>query len=274
MQNHGHDLIQAPSTKPGELSRLIDYSNLEEEGKAKFWDYLQILKKRKWWAIGIFLGIVSAVGLVCLLMTPIYKGIVLLEITEDNPAAHIGDSKGMLTAIMSGNELDKFQATQIQILSSRSIARQIIHLLNLGEHPEFTYLWNKYPGMSKDEYESRMIDVFVNKMLVVAPVKDTYLVEVDFKAKDKEMAQKVARAIAKQYMKLAIDRRNESYEMVREWLDDHLNQLERKLQASQKKLYAFGQQAEFFSMDDKDNIIIRKFIELSDLKNKAEATCR
>ncbi|MCX5892038.1 MAG: polysaccharide biosynthesis tyrosine autokinase, partial [Deltaproteobacteria bacterium] len=205
------------------------------------------------------------------LMTPIFKGVVMLEITEDNPAGHLGDTKGMLAQMMTGSSEDKFQATQISILSSRSIARQIIQQLNLLKHPEFTDLKDKDPKMTQEEYMSRAIDRFVNKDLVVAPVKDTYLVEVDFKAYDKVMAQKVANAVAKQYMRLVIDRRSESYDLVREWLDKHLDQMEKKLQTSQKKLFAFGQKAEFYSLDDKDNIIIRKFIDLSDLSNKAEA---
>lgn len=268
MQNSDHDLIQ--TTKSGVPARLIDYAHLEEEHQARFWDYLQILKKRKWWAIGTFLGIVAAVGLVCLLMTPIYKGVVMLEITEDNPAGHLGE-KDALAKMMGGSEGDKFQATQISILCSRSIARQIIQQLNLLEHPEFTDLKDKDPKMSQEEYMSRAIDRFLNKCLVVAPVKDTFLVEVVFKGYDRVMAQSVVNAIAKQYMRLVIDRRGESYELVREWLDKQLEEMEKKLQVSQKKLFSFGQQAEFYSLDDKDNIIIRKFIELSDLANKAEA---
>jgi len=102
-------------------------------------------------------------------------------------------------------------------------------------------------------------------------VKDTYLVEVSFKAEDRELAKKVTAALAREYMQLAIDSRNQSFSLVKEWLGKQLQQMADKVQTSQKKLFEFGQKHDFFALEDKDNVIIQKYIELSALLTKAQS---
>ena len=109
------------------------------------------------------------------------------------------------------------------------------------------------------------------KKLEVTPVKNSYLVEVSFQSPDKSLAQRVVNAIADEYMYLSIDRRNESFALVRKWLDKQLQEMAGKVQEAQKKLYKFGQQTDIYTMEDKDNVVVQKFIDLSSLLTKAQA---
>ena len=78
-------------------------------------------------------------------------------------------------------------------------------------------------------------------------------------------------AIADEYMYLSIDRRNESFALVRKWLDKQLQEMAAKVYEGQKKLYKFGQQTDIYTSEDKDNVIVRKFIDLNALLTKAQA---
>uniref|UniRef100_A0A7C3WSP3 non-specific protein-tyrosine kinase n=1 Tax=Desulfobacca acetoxidans TaxID=60893 RepID=A0A7C3WSP3_9BACT len=232
-------------------------------------DCLHILRKRKRWLIGVMLGVVLLTVAVVFLMTPIYRATVLLQITQDSPLGQSNEFD-LLSALKGGQELTKFQETQVKILESRSLAWRIIEALNLKDHEDFKYLGESDPPPSPEKLKEDLLDLF-QKKLDIKPVKDSYLVEVAFKASDQTLAQKVANAVAREYIQLAIDRRSESFSLVKEWLEKQLQQLAGRVQDSQQKLYEFGQKSGFFALEDKDNVIIQKYIELNGLLTKAQS---
>ena len=231
--------------------------------------YLHILLKRKWWVIGTFLTIFLAVALYTFLRTPIFRPAATLQITQDNPGSQVSvDDK--LSKLTGSDSLEKFQQTQYKILQSQSLAQRVIQALNLPEHLDFKSLREKNPDKNDAEIENAMMALFLKK-LEVTPVRNSYLVEVSFQSPDKAMAQRVVNAIADEYMYLSIDRRNESFALVRKWLDKQLQEMAAKVQEAQKKLYKFGQQTDIYTLEDKDNVVVQKFIDLSSLLTKAQA---
>jgi len=232
-------------------------------------EYLHILLKRKLLVIGTFLTIFLTVALYTLTRTPIYRTSAMLQITQDNPGSQVSvDDK--LSKLTGSSETDKFQQTQYKILQSQSLAQRVLEALDLKEHADFKSIQKKNPDKSKTEIENIMIASFLKK-LEVSPVRNSFLVEVSYQSPDKVMAQRVVNAIADEYMFLSIDRRNESFALVRKWLDKQLGEMADKVQAAQKKLYKFGQQTDIYTLDDKDNVIVQKFIDLSGLLTKAQA---
>ena len=57
------------------------------------------------------------------------------------------------------------------------------------------------------------------------PVKNSFLVNISYKSTDKALAQKIPEAIQKEYLKLSMTTRQQSYAMLREWLDNELTRL-------------------------------------------------
>jgi succinoglycan biosynthesis transport protein ExoP len=232
-------------------------------------DYLFIFLRRKGMIIGIFLTIFLAGTLYTFLRTPIYRTGAMLQITQDNPGAQVSleDKMSQLTGF---NSLDEFKQSQYKILESRSLAWRVIKALNLEKHPDFRDIVENNQGKSEAEKENELKDRFLKK-LEVAPIRNSSLVEVYFESPDKEMAQKVVQAIAEEYMYLSIDRRNESYTLIRKWLDKQLQDMAAKVQETQKKLYEFGWKTDIYTLEDKDNVIVQKFTDLSALLTKAQA---
>ena len=119
-----------------------------------------------------------------------------------------------------------------------------------------------------------MAKAFVGR-LTVEPIRNTNLVDISYQSPDKVITKKVLDTIANEYLYLLIDRRNESFSLVRNWLNNQLNEMAEKVQETQKKLYKFGQKTDIYMLHDKagdqDNVIVQKFIDLSALLTKAQS---
>ncbi|MGP8050737.1 MAG: GumC family protein [Desulfobaccales bacterium] len=222
----------------------LDYYDMEMHGSG-LRDYLYILLKRKWLVIGVSLAIFLAVAVYTFLCTPIYRASATLQITQDNPGSQVSASD-KLPEFFTYDTAEKFQQTQYDILQSQSLTERVIQALNLPKDTP----WG---------------------VLEVNPVRNTYLVEVAFQSPDNKLAQRVVNTIADEYMYLSIDRRNESFALVKRWLDKQLREMAAKVQEAQKKLYKFGQKTDIYASEDKDNVVVQKFIDLSSLLTKAQA---
>lgn len=261
----------------------IHQYEVESYEKVRVRDYWTILLKRKYWVLGFFLGLLLMTIAVIALMDPIYKPSVALTITQENPDSSISSSIGGNGGVLfQPSPEDKFLATQLEILKSRSLGDRIINRLKLENYGEFKKirdqvptiwnLWNVFAKKkSPEELHSNMIDLFQDKT-TIEPVKDTFLVNIAFKSTDKDMSQQVVNNIAQEYMALVIDARSQSYGIVKRWLEKELAKLETKLTQSEFNLYNYGKNHDFnLFLQDKDNVLVQKFVILNDLLTKASA---
>jgi succinoglycan biosynthesis transport protein ExoP len=247
---------------------LMDY-DVEMDQRGGLREHLYTLLKRKVWVVSTFLIIFLTVALYTFIRTPIFRTTVTLQITQDNPGSQVAVDDKILK--LTGNDsLEKFQQTQYKILQSQSLAQRVIQTLNLKDHADFKSIREKNPDKTEQEIESMMIARFL-KRLEVTPVRNSFLVEVSFQSSDKVLSQRVVDAIADEYMYLSIDRRNESFALVRKWLDKQLGEMAGKVQEAQKKLFKFGQETDIYTLNDKDNVVVQKYIDLSGLLTKAQA---
>jgi capsular exopolysaccharide synthesis family protein len=236
----------------------MDYDYYSEMSRGRnLREYLHILLKRKWWIIVTFLSIFLLVAVYALLRTPIFRTTSTLQITRDNPGSQVSvDDK--FSNLTGSDTLEKFQQTQYKILQSWSLAERVFQVLNLKDEPDFKAIKEEKPDLPEAKIEEAMIKALQEK-IEVTPVKNSL------------RSQKVVNAIADEYMYLSIDRRNESFSLVRKWLDKQLQEMAAKVQEAQKKLYKFGQKTDIYTLEDKDNVVVQKFIDLSSLLTKAQA---
>lgn len=262
-------VISAPT--PVLASPLASYAGLEEQG-LHLRDYWYVLAKRKGWFLGIFLLMTAAAVLVTLFMTPIYKVTATLQIVQDNPSALLGGSgSDPLGALTGSTELDRFYETQYNVLQSPAIANGLIDSLKLTEHPSYKQMAADNPDLPPEGIRQKYTE-YLLEHLKIEPVKDSYLVNVSFRSTDKELARQVPEAIQKEYLKLSMLTRQQSYAMLREWLDGELTRLGKKLETSEQNLYANGQAQEFLSLEDPGtNVTIQKYIDVSKLLTTAQA---
>jgi capsular exopolysaccharide synthesis family protein len=245
----------------------LGYQNYGGASSSPLREYWRILLRRKWWALG-FLGITIGIALWSnAVATPIYQGTATLRVNLDT-SAYVGprDPMGSLY-----HDDDRIFETQAKMMQSRSLAKRVIKLLNLSSHPDFMII--EQEGAKKipaEEAESGMVDTFLANLKVV-PVRRSDIVRISYDSPDKDLAQKVPNIFTEEYMQFEIDCKNQSFAIIKRWLAQQLAQTGSIVEGSQRKLYAYGEAGEILSPEEKDNVIVTKYIELNGLMTKASA---
>ena len=209
VENHPSSFLNHPTSYYEEMENKIDFRY-----------YLNILLKHKRLILGVFLGVVVATAVLVTVMTPIYRATTILQITQDKGGSLLGD-RDVFADLFASDTQGKFYETQFMILHSRPMASKIIDSLNMLNHPEFLKFKGAYTNKSPEEIRIQCVTYLLNN-LEVTPLKRSYLVEVSYRSPDPKLAQQVVNVVSAEYMKLSMDTRRQSYEVIRNWLDGEI----------------------------------------------------
>ncbi|MGC9197070.1 MAG: GumC family protein [Syntrophobacteraceae bacterium] len=254
------------------------YQEEYEEG-VNLRDYWYVLKKRKWWVLGIMGGAVTLAILAILFMTPVWEGKITLQITQDKGSSALGSagsSMDPLGAIMGSSDMDRFYQTQYAILHSPAIAYGLIDALKLKDHPSYKKVVKENPhdppGVIRQKYAKELL-----QQLLVLPINDSYLVDVIFRSTDKKLAREVPTAVQDVYLNLCMKTRQQSFVMLKDWLDKQLVHLADKLEISEKHAIIAGQKGDFMGVDMTNekmaamNVVLQKYVQVSHLLTTAQS---
>jgi polysaccharide biosynthesis transport protein len=233
-------------------------------------DYWYILRKRKWFVIGFFLSVVLLAGVYTFTRTPIYRATTILQIVQDNPQSFLGDQRVDPFAGLQFDQANKFYETQYKLLTSRSIAYKLLDSLKLAEHPDFQIPPENAEKMTLEQIRVALANKILGN-LQVNPVKNTFLVEVAYLSADKELAQKIVNGVHREYLRFSMETRQQSYAMIREWLESELSNLAGKVESSQRGIYNYGRSKDFLALEGDDNVVVKKYVELNRLLTTAQA---
>jgi capsular exopolysaccharide synthesis family protein len=246
------------------------YPESEERSKVNLWHYWSVIVRRKWWALGFFLGVVSLAALITFSITPVYRAITLIQITSDNPGGVLQENEPGIGSLIAFEGRKEFSQTQFQILQSRSLAERVIKTLGLEKDQEFKVDPKRVEGHSQRLADEIMVENF-QKRLAISPTKDTYLVKVSFEAIKPSLAKQVANTLVQEYVRFGMETRSKAYTTVQEWLDHQLEKLRSKIEASEKQLYSFSEASNIMDPEGQSNVTIQKYADLSGLLTKAES---
>jgi succinoglycan biosynthesis transport protein ExoP len=269
MENNNQSNIMVPATQIMQpIAVPHQYAQLQPPpiDLRRYWN---ILLKRKWWFLGFFLSVGVVGGLISFLSTPIYRATTVLQIIQDNPASIMGE-RDPWASLYGSETAGRFYETQYLILKSRPMVYKIMEALKMTEGPEFQKLQKAMPSESMEEIQSKFADRILDN-LEIKPLKRSYLVEVAYKSQDKNLAQRVVNVISKEYMKFSMDTRQQSFELIKNWLEGELQTLATKVQDSEMKLYGHAQDKGILGAEGKDNVIVGKYVELNQLLTKAQS---
>ncbi|UCD72042.1 MAG: hypothetical protein JSW70_03350, partial [Syntrophobacterales bacterium] len=186
---------------------LMGYSQPppQEERKVTLRDYWKVIQKRRWTIIAFLLIVVITTAVGTFTMRPIYRGTATIQINKENP--QIVDFK----EIFAVNTMDRdYYQTQYKLLESRKLARRIIHLLKLSQHPEFLprpesnfqrwrsnmfafflgFFTRSNKDASRKGRETFLIDTLLEKVKI-EPIRSTRLVKIHFDSYSPELSAKV-----------------------------------------------------------------------------------
>src|SRR3989442_3020835 len=224
------------------------------EKETHFWDYWQVVSRRRWTILCVFLGTLLAATLYTFTIRPVFTGTVSLRIEKEPPRV----VKFEEVVNEADNQQDYYQ-TQYKILQSRSLANRVIGLLQLDQHEEFEQdqdgwvargeawlreqlvRWIPVPPPAAPEatedlmVASPLTDTFL-KRVTVDPVRNARLVYVSFDSHYPDLAARTANTLADAFIAQQMDRMVEATRYATQFLAKQLEETRGKLGESETNL--------------------------------------
>ena len=138
-------------------------------------------------------------------------------------------------------------ASQVQILQSADLIKQVITNLKLPEHPEFAAAYKgsalsdifvmlhlKRGALDKAP-EERMLDAFTSR-LQVYQINSSRVIGISFTSRDPDLAASVPNAMAQVYLSMQSGAKLDSNSEATRWLEPEINSLREKVSEAEKKV--------------------------------------
>jgi capsular exopolysaccharide synthesis family protein len=251
----GLDVLQARLPAVPEPPSLYGYP---VEPEAHFWDYWQVLSRRRWTVLSVFVVTVVVAVIWTFTTRPIYTGTATLRIEKDQPRIVKFEE-----VVKEADTQQDYYQTQYKILQSRSLANRVIGLLQLDQNAEFLsdddrgwmaqaqaglreqlVRWIPLPPPPAPEARedltlaSPLTEAFLSR-LTIEPVRNSRLVKVSFDSHQPDLAARVANTLAEAFIAQQLDQRVEATRYASQFLAQQLDQTRDKLGKAEDELNQF-----------------------------------
>jgi tyrosine-protein kinase Etk/Wzc len=236
-------------------------------------------RKRGWIIVPTVLAAVLSLGIVNL-VTPRYKSEarILIDGRENiflRPSGERNDER---------TSLDPEAVTsQVQLLLSRDLARQVIKNNKLAERPEFDpVLQGLSPlrsllalvGIGRDPFsmtpEERVLDAYFDRLTAYA-VDKSRVVVIEFQSRDPELAARVANSIADGYLAMQQGARQDQAKSAGQWLSGEIDSLRKKVAEAESRVEDFRSKSSLFIGTNNTTLSNQQMGELNTQLNNARA---
>src|SRR6201746_2414159 len=261
----------APSYKPADASESGEL-DLHALGQA-------LARKRGWIIVPTVLAAVLSITAVNL-VTPRYKSEarILIDGRENvflRPNGERNEER---------NALDPEAVTsQVQLLLSRGLAREISKKNKLAERPEFDPVLQGFSplksllalfGIGRDPFsltpEERVLDAYFDRFTAYAVDKSRVIV-IEFQSRDPELAARVANSIAEGYLVLQQNARQEQAKSAGQWLSGEIDNLRKKVAEAESRVEDFRSKSSLFVGTNNTTLSNQQMGELNTQLNNARA---
>ncbi|MCK1742549.1 lipopolysaccharide biosynthesis protein [Bradyrhizobium sp. 139] len=238
-----------------------------------------LARKRGWIVVPTVLALVASVAVVNL-VTPRYKSEsrILVDGRENvflRPSSDRAEERQALDA--------EAVTSQVQLVLSRDLAREIIKKNKLAERPEFDpVLQGISPlkslaalvGIGRDPFsmtpEERVLDAYYERLQAYAVDKSRVIV-VEFQSADPELAVRVANSIADGYLVLQQNARQDQARNASQWLSGEIENLRKKVSDAETKAEDFRSKSSLFVGTNNTTLSNQQMGEVNTQLNNARA---
>jgi succinoglycan biosynthesis transport protein ExoP len=238
-----------------------------------------LARKRRWIIVPTVLAAVLSLTAVNL-VTPRYKSEVriLIDGRENVFLRPNGERNEERTALDA-----EAVTSQVQLLLSRDLAREIIKKNKLAERPEFDpVLQGLSPvksllalfGIGRDPFsltpEERVLDAYFDRFTAYA-VDKSRVVVIEFQSLDPELAARVANSIAEGYLVLQQGARQEQAKSASQWLSGEIDNLRKKVGEAESRVEDFRSKSSLFVGTNNTTLSNQQMGEINTQLNNARA---
>jgi uncharacterized protein involved in exopolysaccharide biosynthesis/Mrp family chromosome partitioning ATPase len=240
----------------------------------------QALRRKKAWVIvPTVLAAVISIAAVNLI-TPRYKSEarILIDGRENIFLRPNGERNEERTALDA-----EAVTSQVQLLLSRDLAREIIKKNKLAERPEFDpVLQGIAPlktmlaliGIGRDPFsmtpEERVLDAYFDRLTAYAVDKSRVMV-IEFQSYDPDLAARVANSIADGYLAMQQGARQNQAKSAGQWLSGEIDSLRKKVADAEARAEEFRSKSSLFIGTNNTSLSNQQLGEINTQLNNARA---
>jgi uncharacterized protein involved in exopolysaccharide biosynthesis/Mrp family chromosome partitioning ATPase len=238
-----------------------------------------LMRRRSWIIVPTVLAAVLSIAAVNL-VTPRYKSEarILIDGRENvflRPNGERNEERNALDA--------EAVTSQVQMLQSRDLAREIIKKNKLAERPEFDPVLQGFSplksllplfGIGRDPFsltpEERVLDSYYERFTAYA-VDKSRVVVIEFQSRDPELAERVANSIAEGYLVLQQGARQAQAKSAGQWLSGEIDNLRNKVGEAESRVEDFRSKSSLFVGTNNTTLSNQQMGELNTQLNNARA---
>ena len=213
-----------------------------------------LMRRRGWIIVPTVLALVGSLVAVNMI-TPRYKSEarILVDGRENvflRPNGERGEERSALDA--------EAVTSQVQLVQSRDLAREIIKKNKLAELPEFDPVLRGFSplkstltliGIGRDPFsltpEERVLEAYYERFTAYAVDKSRVIV-IEFQSRDPELAARVANSIAEGYLVLQQDARQDQAKGAAKSLHGRIDELRKKVSQAESRVEEFRSKSSLF----------------------------
>jgi polysaccharide biosynthesis transport protein len=238
-----------------------------------------LLRHKNWIIVPTLVAAVLSIAAVNL-VTPRYKSEarILIDGRENVFLRPNGERNEERTALDA-----EAVTSQVQLLLSRDLAREVIKKNKLAERPEFDPVLQGFPrlksllslfGIGRDPFsltpEERVLDAYFDRFTAYA-VDKSRVVVIEFQSIDPDLAARVANSIAESYLVLQQDARQEQAKSAGQWLSGEIDNLRKKVADDESRVEDFRSKSSLFVGTNNTTLSNQQMGELNTQLNNARA---
>jgi succinoglycan biosynthesis transport protein ExoP len=238
-----------------------------------------LMRKRAWIIVPTILALVGSLTAVNMI-TPRYKSEarILIDGRENvflRPNGERGEERISLDA--------EAVTSQVQLVQSRDLAREIIRKNKLAELPEFDpVLRGSSPiksllalvGIGRDPFsltpEERVLEAYYERFTAYAVDKSRVIV-IEFQSRDPDLAARVANSIAEGYLVLQQDARQDQAKDAVKFYTGRIDQLRKEVSQAESRVEDFRSKSSLFVGTNNTTLSNQQMGELNTQLNNARA---
>lgn len=238
-----------------------------------------LVRKRMWVIVPTAIAFVLSL-LAVNMITPRYKSEarILIDGRENSflrPNGERSEERGNIDA--------EAVTSQVQLLLSRDLAREVIKANKLAELPEFdSVLRGVSPlrtllvlfGIGRDPFkmtpEERVLEAYYDRLAAFAVDKSRVMV-IEFQSRDPELAARVTNSIADGYLVLQQSARQNQAKSASQWLLVEIESLRKKVADAEAKVEEFRSKSNLFVGTNNTTLSNQQLGELNTQLNNARA---
>jgi chain length determinant protein EpsF len=210
----------------------------------------------RWWVVILVGGaMVAATAAVSMILPRQYTATTTMVIEPRGVDALGGAAPGAQMLAQT------YLATQIDVLMSERVAREVVKALGIDRNPAAMRQWQE-ATQGTGSIEGYFAELLTRK-LEVKPSRESSAVGLSFTGSDPQFAAQVANSFAQTYMAISLELRNQPSKLYASWFDEQLKSLRADLEQAQAKVSAFQQRNGIVANDERLDIENSRLAELS-----------